>query len=81
MISHTPNGMMEANPIANFFLDRWGFSGMIAFKMAIVAFVCVLSQIIAKSNLQRARMLLWLGIIIVGSVVVYSVRLLVGQLV
>ncbi len=73
-------GAVESNPIANFFLERWGFSGMIAYKMVMVAFVCVLAQIVARRNLPRARMLLWLGCLIVGAVVLYSVRLLVGQI-
>lgn len=72
---------IEANPIAAFFLDRWGFPGMIAYKMVIVAVVCTISQVVAQRNMRYARGLLWLGIIVVGLVVLYSVRLLAGQFV
>lgn len=73
-------GAVEANPIAAFFIDRWGFAGMIIFKLAIVAAVCVVSQVVATRNMRYARGLLWAGIIIVGGVVIYSLRLLTGQM-
>ena len=65
-------GAIEANPIAQFFLRRWDFSGMIFFKMSLVAFVCVLSQVIAHRNLGKARFVLKIGTLIVGAVVVYG---------
>jgi hypothetical protein len=65
-------GAIESNPIANYFLERWGFAVMIYFKMFVVAFVCVIGQIVAWKNLARARQLMGLGILIVGAVVVYS---------
>lgn len=73
-------GAAEANPIAAFFIDRWGFAGMIIFKLVIVAAVCVVSQVVATRNMRYARGLLWAGIIIVGCVVIYSLRLLTGQM-
>lgn len=73
-------GAIEANPIADFFYAKWGFNGMIAYKMVLVAFVCTLSQIVAKRNMRYGRGILWAGIAIVGLVVIYSVRLLVGQM-
>ncbi len=69
------NGM-ESNPIAQFFLAHWGFRGLIAFKMAMVAFVCLIAQLIASRHPTRARQMLYLGTIIVLAVVVYSVNLL-----
>ena len=65
-------GAIEANPIANLFFQRWNFAGMIFFKMAMVAVVAVLAQIIARRDLKRARFLLYAGTLIVGIVVVYS---------
>ncbi len=67
----------ETNPIANFFFRRWNIRGLIAFKMAIVALVCVAAQLIALKNPRRAKQLLWVGTIIVSAVVVYSLALVV----
>lgn len=73
-------GAIEANPLANFVFQRWNIDGMIYFKMAITAFVCVLAQIVARSSLWKARGLLFLGTGIVGAVVLYSVTLLVKKM-
>ena len=71
---------VEANPIADYFYQHWGFRGMIAFKLILVAFVCITAQIVARRNLPYARGILWTGIVIVGVVVIYSVRLLAGEI-
>jgi hypothetical protein len=63
---------IEANPLANSVLIRWGFNGMIAFKLLLVAGVCLITQLIAVHHLQRARQTLYLGSLIVGIVVAYS---------
>ena len=66
------NGAMEANPLANYVLQNWGFNGMIFFKLGIVAFVCVIAQLIALKKIQTARWLLIATSVLVGLVVVYS---------
>ena len=68
---------IEANPIANYVLIHWGFNGMIAFKLFLVACVCLVTQLIAVHHLRRARQTLYLGTAIVGAVVIYSGLLLV----
>lgn len=68
-------GAIEVNPVANYFMDRWGFSGLILLKLSVVAFVCVLAQIIALKKRGTARGLLIAGSTLVGLVVVYSVAL------
>ncbi len=73
-------GAIEANPIAAYFYDQWGFNGMIAFKLVLTAGICVITQVIARRRLAYARNVLWIGIIVVGLVVIYSLRLLAGQL-
>lgn len=65
-------GGMEVNPVANFFLHRWNFSGLVAFKMAIVAFVLLLAHVVARHNERKGRILLGTGSAIVLIVVVYS---------
>ncbi len=67
---------IEANPIANYFLIHWGFHGMIAFKLFLVACVCLITQLIAVHHLLRARQTLYFGTLIVSVVVVYSGLLL-----
>ncbi|MEM7316896.1 MAG: DUF5658 family protein, partial [Planctomycetota bacterium] len=65
----------ESNEIANRILNQFGFNGMIAFKFGMVAFVCVVTQIIATKRLNTARFVLYLGIVIVLGVVIYSANL------
>ena len=67
----------ESNPIADFFIRHWGGKGMIYFKLSMTAFVCVLSQIIALKKPASAELVLKLGTLIVGSVVIYSLVLLI----
>jgi hypothetical protein len=69
------NAFRESNEIANRILNRFGFNGMIAFKFAMVAFVCVVTQIIATKRLKTARFVLYLGIAVVLGVVIYSANL------
>lgn len=69
-------GGVEANPVARMVMARWGFHGMIGFKMAIVAFVTVVAQVIARRNLVAAGRLLNVGTLMVAGVVVYGLTLL-----
>ena len=72
-------GAIEANPIANFFLERFGFNGMIFFKLAVTAGVCVIAQIIALKSIAKARAVLALGTVLVGLVVAYSAYLFITK--
>ncbi|MCA8996886.1 MAG: hypothetical protein KDA80_07870 [Planctomycetaceae bacterium] len=66
----------ESNPIAEYFLYRWGpFKGMMLFKISLVVFVILVTQVIAMKRLETARLLLMGGSLAVIGVVVYSVRL------
>jgi hypothetical protein len=69
-------GAVEANPFARFFLIRWGFDGMIFFKMVTVAAVTIIAQIVAQFQMSTARKLLVYSTAIVGAVVIYSGTLL-----
>ena len=79
LLQFNPNSF-ESNPIANYFYRRWGFDGMIFWKLVTAAVVCLLAQLIARRDLVAARRLLIAGTIIVGAVVVYSATLLAGGL-
>lgn len=67
---------VESNPIARYYIDSWGpVKGMIGFKMTVVAFVCVVAQVIALKRVKLARLVLLIGCAAAGTVVVYSVML------
>ncbi len=70
----TTDNIVEGNPIAAFFTDRWGASGMVKFKFALVAFVAVAAQIIAQKKPKTARAILVFGTMVV---VIYSAVLFV----
>jgi len=73
---HLRTGNVEANPIARFFINQWDIVGMVAFKLTIVATVCVIAQVVALKSLQRAGRLLNFGTAFIACVVLYSVWLL-----
>ncbi len=63
---------VESNPIANFVLAEWGFPGVTAFKLIVVAMVMLIANIIATRRIRTSRLLLQFGTLIVGCVVAYS---------
>lgn len=65
----------ESNPVAVFFIHHWGVKGMIYFKFAMVAFVCILAHIVGQYQPDLASRFLVLASLIVGGVVVYSILL------
>ncbi len=75
LLSRQDIRFVESNAIARFFLHHWGIRGMIYFKFALVAFVCLITQYIAQTHLKVARNILILAIVVVGGVVVYSLKL------
>ena len=68
----------ESNPIANYILTGWGLLGMFAFKLIIVAFVMLIANIVSIWRIGTARNLLYFGSFIIGSVVAYSVFLMMN---
>ena len=70
LLSH--GGHVESNPVARFFLYSWGPKGLVYFKFALVAAVCVIAQIIALKRIEIARMVLSFALLAVGVVVAYS---------
>lgn len=69
--------LREANPVALWFIEGWGLlKGMLFYKLSMVAFVCVVVQLIALKSVLVARRVLYFGIIVVAGVVAYSLVLL-----
>ena len=66
----------EVNPVAEFVLFAGGLKGFAYFKFAMVAFVTVLAQIIARRRLETARTVLRTAIVVQFFVAVYSATLL-----
>ena len=69
----------ESNPVARYFLEGWGLAGIIFFKFGMVAFIEVISHIVAIKNVAAGRRLLEFGTLIVSFVVIYSLLLLVSH--
>lgn len=76
----TQNMMVESNPVAQWILGHWGLRGMVLFKLAMVALVSVIAEIVGRSRPATGRALLVGGTIVVAAVVVYSMRLLAANL-
>ncbi|MBL4886425.1 MAG: hypothetical protein JKY95_18085 [Planctomycetaceae bacterium] len=68
-------GFVESNPVAAFFLNHWGRKGFVAFKFICVLVVCVTTQVIYTKYPRLASMILGAGVLVVGTVVVYSLTL------
>jgi len=68
----------ESNPVAQFIIHHWGTNGMIYFKFGMVAFIVLLTQIIATKKIPLARFVVNLGTAVVVFVVFYSLWLLVS---
>lgn len=67
----------EANRVAGYFLNHWGFRGLLGFKLGLVLFVCLIGLTIALKHEERARNVLNFGTVVVTGVVLYSVWLYV----
>lgn len=75
LLSNPAFNFIESNPIASFFFHRWGFKGLLVFKLVLAAFVAVVCQIIATRKVELARKVLQFGTFVVGLVVIYSMML------
>lgn len=76
----TRGGFRELNGLAAFLWQRWQLPGLIVFKLTLVASVAVVCQAIALKNEGTARKILNFGTILVVLVVLYSLTLLVPEL-
>ena len=84
VLHHSNNGMtrapiVESNPVAQWFIGHWGFRGMAGYKLIMTLIVVVIAEIAGRQKPMVARMLLWGGTIVVGAVVVHSLRLLLAH--
>jgi len=71
-------GFREANRIAVWVLQHWGWRGLLAYKFGLVAIICLLAQAIARRRPDTARQLLngasiLFAVIVLAAVVVAAV--------
>lgn len=72
-----PGGQfVESNPIARYFIYGWGVKGMVGFKLAMTALVCIIAQIVHHRRPLVAKWLLNGATLVVAAVVIYSLTLM-----
>src|SRR5205085_2464838 len=76
LLQRSHGTIYESNPVANFWLMKYGWPGLVVFKSAIVMFIVAL--VVAISHLRPITGSRFLGFacIALGTVVVYSGNLL-----
>lgn len=71
------NVVVESNPVARYFISGWGTMGLVWFKIGMVTLIVLATQAIASRRPVVAQLVLNGATLFVGSVVAYSVFLLV----
>ncbi len=72
----TSAGIIEGNPVARWVISHWGLYGMAIFKASLSLLVVAIAHVVWRARPWLGHALLWGGTAVVGSVVVYSIRLL-----
>jgi hypothetical protein len=72
LLSSGDGSVYESNPVASWFLAHYGWSGLAAFKMGLVALVLFLSTTISIYRPRAGRRVLSFACVAVLPVVVYS---------
>ncbi|MFM7040276.1 MAG: DUF5658 family protein [Planctomycetaceae bacterium] len=76
-IGATQLNFVESNPLARWVIQNWGLRGMVVFKASSSLLVVAIALAIRPVRPLVSRLLLLGGTLVVGVVVVYSVRLLI----
>ena len=71
------NVVVESNPVARYFISGWGTTGLVWFKIGMVTLIVLATQVVAAKRPVVAQLVLNWAALFVGSVVAYSVFLLV----
>jgi hypothetical protein len=69
-------GGIEVNPVAALVIDEWGMHGAIAFKFALMMWVIVICEVLARLRRRAGKFLAVTAIVISASPVVWSLFLL-----
>lgn len=70
-------GGLEVNPLAALIIDTWGMHGAIAFKFALMTWVIVVCEILARMRMSAGRFLAYTAVVLSALPVVWSLGLLV----
>ncbi len=70
-------GGREVNPVADWILAAAGHGGLVVFKFAVVVFVILVCEFIARRQWRTARELAWVAVIISALPVVAALAQLV----
>ena len=70
-------GGREVNPVAEWVLHTAGHGGLVVFKFAVVIFVILVCEFIARRQRRTARELAWVAVIISAAPVVVALAQLV----
>lgn len=69
-------GGLEVNPVAKLVIDAWGMHGAIAFKFALMLWVIVACEILARLKRSAGKLLATLAVLISALPVAWSLTLL-----
>lgn len=69
----------ESNPVAQWFLLRWNIAGMALFKFGVMGAVIVIGEVVERRRPTWGRGLLVASCLVTLAVVVYGLRLYLGQ--
>ncbi len=69
-------GAYEANPIAEYVIDRWQLNGMILYKFALITLFILICEVVGALRDATGRLLSRISILIAAVPVVWSLLLL-----
>ena len=69
-------GGMEVNPLAAIVIDAWGMQGAIAFKYALMMWVILACEFLARMRGNAGRLLAYTAVVVSATPVVWSLFLL-----
>lgn len=72
-------GGVEVNPVAALIIDHWGMQGAIAFKFALMMWVIVVCEVLARKRASAGRFLSVLAVVVSASPVAWSLFLLIAH--
>ena len=72
-------GGVEVNPLASLVIDGWGMQGAIAFKFALMMWVIVVCELLARMRRGAGRFLAYAAVIVSASPVLWSLFLITAH--
>jgi hypothetical protein len=76
LLRASPGHIYESNPLAQWWLARWGWAGLVAFKLALLGLATVAIALVARSRPVIAARVLTFSCLATFAVIVHSCSLL-----